>query len=446
MHKVNFMVIKIDEKVRRTLVELNPFWSGPFQTNYKPREIYSKIEKFLDEPQIISLCGLRRVGKTTILEKIITELLQKNPADRIMYFSFDEFHETELWNIIDTFKEIHVKEPKFLFLDEIQKLSNWAEKVKTLYDTKKYKIFISGSESLFLKKGATESLAGRIYEFEVKKLNFAEHLQFREKNELASKPLLHETELRSEFNKYVTTAGFPELIGKEDHTIIKEYIKKLIEKIIYVDIPTIYPIENPEKLKTILEIITENPGMLVDLTSFSQELGISRQSLSKYFEYLENAHLLVKIYNYSKNRSTSEKKLKKFYPTITTPAITNTEETTQGKIIENLCVLDLNAKFFWRDKQKNEVDIILQNKETTPIEIKYRNQPQTNKGIEKFCKKYHCKKAIILTKNTRKKTQTTQWIPVHEYLLTQTKKQNNTTNPPLEMATATKLKRKLNEN
>ena len=74
---------------------------------------------------------------------------------------------------IDIFTKLGFKSDEVIF-DEIQKLPNWAEKVKLIYDTGKYKIFISGSESLSLRKGSRESLAGRIYEFEVKRLSFLE--------------------------------------------------------------------------------------------------------------------------------------------------------------------------------------------------------------------------------------------------------------------------------
>jgi len=168
----------VNEKVKRALNVLNPFWRAPFKVIYRERKIYPRIQRMIKEPQIISLCGLRRVGKTTILKKIIEDLITENSPDSILYFSFDDFQASELLDVIDAFVSIHNKEPKFLIFDEIQKLPNWAEKVKLIYDTGKYKVFISGSESLSLRKGSRESLAGRIYEFEVKGLDFLEYLSF----------------------------------------------------------------------------------------------------------------------------------------------------------------------------------------------------------------------------------------------------------------------------
>lgn len=413
----------MNEKVKKMLIEFNPFWKKPFEINYKNRAIYPEIKRLIKEPQIITLCGLRRVGKTTILNKIIYDLLKKHKSDEIVYFSFDDFQGCEVLDVINGATEINGKEPKFLVFDEVQKIQNWAEKIKIIYDTKKCKIFVSGSESLFLLKGSRESLAGRIYEFEVEGLTFSEYLNFIGKEKMKAKPLLYEKELKEELKNYLITAGFPELIGKKDEALVKRYIRSsIIEKIVFRDMIVIYPIEDPQKIISILEILIDNPGMLVDFTSFSQELGISRQTISKYFEYLELSHLVIKLFNFSKNKSTSEKRLKKFYPTFLSPVLSyKKEEDYYSKIIETFCVLNTKAEFFWRDKYKNELDLVLKLKnDLLPVEIKYRKQPTLNKGMEKFCKKYSCKKALIITKDTRRKEQTftnLQWTPVFEFLL-----------------------------
>jgi len=77
-----------------------------------------------------------------------------------------------------------------------------------------------------------------------------------------------------------------------------------------------------------------------------------------------------------------------------------------------------DAKFFWRDNHEDEVDIVLQTgKEIVPVEIKYRNKPSPNKGLQKFCKKYGCREAIVITKDVRVKKEGARFVPVHEFLL-----------------------------
>lgn len=412
-----------DEKINRVLFLQNPFWKETIKNEYRERSIYPQILRVNKEKQIISLCGLRRTGKTTLLMKIISDLMEKNPADDILYFSFDDYDQQEIYPILDAFEQIHKKKPRYLVFDEVQKLPNWAEKIKILYDTGKYKIFVSGSESLFLKKGTHESLAGRIYEFEIKPLTFMEYLAFTNHANLATKPLLYEKELVQKLEKYIETAGFPELIGKPA-PLAREYLRSaVINKIIYQDIPRIFPIEDASKLAAVLNIIIDQPGMLLELDSLSRELGISRQTLSKYVEYLENAHLVFRLYNYSRNTSTSEKRLKKIYPTFATPLLaSNQDDATKGKILETVCARNTDAQFFWLNPQKDEVDVVLETKNgLLPIEVKRSNQPRAGKGLAKFCEKYACKDAIIVTKTTHKTEKisntTTRQIPAWEFLL-----------------------------
>ncbi|MFH0713213.1 MAG: ATP-binding protein [Candidatus Micrarchaeota archaeon] len=421
--KTDLLMIAMNINVKAALFDYNPFWTGSFEFPYRERTIYSTLAPFIKEKQIVSLCGLRRVGKTTILKKIISNLIKDNvnPTD-ILYFSFDDFPSSEPREVIDVFREIHGKEPKFVFFDEVQKVNNWAGKIKILYDVKGYKIFVSGSESLFLRKGAGENLAGRIFEFEVRQLSFYEYLHFIEKGSWLANMKLFERELTAALNDYLLISGFPELIGKKDEVFIRQYLRSLLEKVIFSDMPALYSIDEPKNLVNMLDVLIDRPGMLVDFVSLSQELGISRQTLSKYFEFLEAAHLIIKVYNYSANRLTSEKKLKKFYPVFLSSALSHSSnENYLSKVVEAVCVISSGAKFFWRDVYKNEVDIILlQNNKILPVEIKYSSHPEPKRGLQRFCKKYACKRALVVTKNTRKTEKTyaeVKWIPVFEFLL-----------------------------
>ena len=412
----------VNEKVKRQLIEFNPLWKGAAPSGYKERRIYRRLKPLLKEPQIIALCGLRRVGKTMLLRKMMEDLLREHPADALLYFSFDDFPSAELLDVIEGFREIHGKEPRFLFFDEVQKVPNWAGQVKVLYDTGKFKIVVSGSESLFLRKSSRESLAGRMYEFEVRGLAFPEYLAFAGKAALAEKPQLHGTELQRELVRHLLTGGFPELIGK-DSALVRQYIRTaVIEKIVFLDMARLYPIDEPAVLLSVLEMLIERPGMLVDFASLSRDLGISRQTLSKYFDYLQQARLVVKLSNFSKNRSTSEKRLKRFYPAFLSPALlAEADAAHMGMVVENACVLASGAEHFWRDRAKDEVDIVLRTPGALlPVEVKYRNDQERNRGLEKFCKKYACAEAVVVTKDVRRvagKGPRIRRVPAREFLI-----------------------------
>jgi len=408
------------------LIDLNPWWKEEFKVDYKKREIYEILQKFIPLPQIIALTGLRRVGKSTLLLKIAEDAISKNMNPKnILYFSFDEFNKAEIREIINIYEELlkkNLKTENFLFLlDEIQKLDNWENQIKLIYDTfqKRIKIIISGSESLFIKKKSKESLAGRIFEFKIEPLTFQEFLWFKG---LKLRPIdLYKKELKKELNEFFLTLGFPELVGINDKLIIKKYVhESIVEKIVYKDIPSSFRIKNVSVLDSLLNLFMEQPGQIVEISELSKELKISRQTLSTYLRYLEESFLIKKIYNYSKSRRKVERKLKKFYPTlISVNLLFKEDEISKSIVFEWFLVNQLKAEYFWRDPYKNEVDIIIPNEYPLPIELKYGKI--TTKSILTFMKKFNVKDGYIIThdKDSVKKfdNKTIHVIPVYKFLL-----------------------------
>jgi len=387
----------------------NFHWREGFFYNFpKKRSLFNDIVKEIESKQIISLIGLRRTGKTTILKQLIDYLIKSKKVKReyILFYSFDE-EQSKIENIVTEYETklgkdiLEIKDRIYIFLDEIQKLKNWQNQVKYYYDNyQNIKFFVSGSSSLFIKKHTQESLAGRIYEFILNPLSFEEFLVFKNKEEMLKKRRLFEDTLKKEFLSY-QKRQFIEIIDESEERVAK-YIKTMIEKIVYQDIPKIFPIENEELLMRILKIIASNPGMLSDYGSLSKELGISRVTLSNYFFYLNESFLIKKLYNFSRNMLTSEKKMKKFYLTTTSffPFLNN--EIDESKLIENLIVTFVDAKFFWRTPQKYGVDIILKEKgKIIPIEVKYKGyiSKKDTKNLLRFCEKFNIEEAVMITQS-----------------------------------------------
>jgi len=387
----------------------NFHWRRGFFYNFpKKRFLFNDIVKEIESKQIISLIGLRRTGKTTILKQVIDHLIKSKKVKReyILFYSFDE-EQPKIEEIVTEYETklgkelLCIKDRIYIFLDEIQKLKNWQNQVKYYYDNyQNIKFFVSGSSSLFIKKHTQESLAGRIYEFVLNPLSFEEFLIFKNKGQMLKKKRLFEDTLKKEFLSY-QKRQFIEIIDENEERVAK-YIKTMIEKIVYQDIPKIFPIENEELLMRILKIIASNPGMLSDYGSLSKELGISRVTLSNYFFYLNESFLIKKLYNFSRNMLTSEKKMKKFYLTTTSffPFLNN--KIDESKLIENLIVAFVDAKFFWRTPQKYEIDVILKEKsKIIPIEVKYKEyiSKKDTKNLLRFCEKFNVEEAVMITQS-----------------------------------------------
>jgi len=281
------------------LLKFNRHWNSGFRYEFPQKRKFIKIlEQYVECRQIIELTGLRRLGKTTLFLQLIN-YLQKNNVEpyNIWYFSFDEqkYDLDELFSgfRIQTKKDIN-KDKIYIFFDEIQKLKDFQSKLKVYYDLyPNLKFFISGSTSLFIKKRTQESLAGRLFSFTLKPLDFEEFLHFKNKDEYFKMPEMYQKEIDIEYHNYLSRQ-FVETVNLSEDDRVKKYVSGIIKKIIYEDIPQNYPVDNPEILYAIVRVIAEHPGMYLHYENLANDLKISSKTLAKYFSILEQA-FLVKI-------------------------------------------------------------------------------------------------------------------------------------------------------
>jgi len=389
--------------IKSVLSELNPWWKGPYRAEYKDRAVYGQIKKFLPLRQIIALTGLRRVGKTTLLLKVAADAIAGGlDPRRIIYFAFDEFKGVEIREVIQAAEELLENDLSggrtLVLLDEVQKLLDWENQAKALYDLHpRLKMMISGSESLFIKRKSRATLAGRIFEFQVEPLDFNEYLNF--KGDLLSPAGLYAKENKRAYDEYLRTQGFPELVGVRDKVIIQKYIREsIVEKVLYRDIPQLFKIKQITVLESLLGMLMDEPGQLVDLTALGRDLSITRQTLSLYLRYLEESYLIRRLYNYSKNRRKIGRKLKKVYPAIQSPDLLfRDDEKARSKAFECSVVNQLKAEFFWRDPYKNEVDVIRDGTPPLPIEIK-SGRIETG-GVTAFLRKFKAREGLIISRD-----------------------------------------------
>ena len=213
----------------------------------------------------------------------------------------------------------------------------------------------------------------------------------------------YEKELLKSFEDFMFSGGFPELVDMKDNDFIKNYIREtVVEKVLFRDIPLIYPIRDVSILESIFKIISGNPGQIIEINKLASEVGLSRRVVSLYLGYLENSFLIKKIFNFSRNQRKSAKKLKKYYPTIPALGFIYGNEDVKPKIFENILVLQTGTNFFWRDAYKNEVDIVLdEEKKIVPIEIKY-GEIKDIKGLLKFMELFDIKKGFVISKEEEK--------------------------------------------
>lgn len=180
-----------------------------------------------------------------------------------------------------------------------------------------------------------------------------------------------------------------------------------------------FKIKDISVLESVLGIIMEEPGQLIEISDLAKELKLSRQTLSNYLSYLEESFLIKKLYNFSKSKRKTERKLRKYYPAMISDIIFKDDEISRSKVFEWLFATRLNTGFFWRDVYKNEVDVVIPDKIPIPVEIKYGKID--TKGLIAFMKKFNVTDGYIISHEREEQLRIGEYtiniVPGYKYLL-----------------------------
>ncbi len=397
------------------LYEQNPWWVKkgflPEESFLQRREIFGKISSYLSVKQAIVISGLRRTGKTTLLKQIISELLTKGEsAENILFFSFDEAMIERKTDILEEIIRIFVeqiagkklwelKEKLYIFLDEVQYIPNWQSIIKRFYDVSgRLKFFLCGSSSLFITRKAKESLAGRVFDFILPPLSFREYLFLKgidpipphydfgknNINEIKKFSYAYGLKYRGLFEEYLFTGQFPETALFLDERKAKSYLRtSILEKILSYDIPITFGARNIEEIKTMFRIMVRDTGNMIEYENLARDLHMSRNTVSNYITFFENAFLLKILYNFTKSMRKQLRTGKKVYISSTNfiPAVLGVNRESKflgefmGHLVEtyafNILRDYFEPIFFWRQRDK-EIDFVVISQEIpTGIEVKY---------------------------------------------------------------------------
>ncbi len=404
-----------EEYLINLIYEYNPQLTGKkIEVPEYRRKLYWELKKWMEKKQILAITGLRRMGKTTLMRQLMQEL------EGSMFFSFDE-EDMQKKEVLTYVIDYFVKElsAKYIFLDEIHYVPDWEGVLKRYYDTKSLKFIISGSESLEISK-AKESLVGRMIVFHLGPLSFSEFLGMkgifaslsgekikdfdglkREYHRLLPK----KDDIEELFKDYVFKGAFPEIVDEEDEDIIQKYIRELVvKKIIYRDIPSIFQIKMRGILYDIFLYVCENSSGIFNIRSLAENMKISYETAESYLFYLKSSFLIKISQNYSRSpakRMRKNKKVHVVHPSLALAVLSYSRrelrDRVMGQYVESLFAGD----YFWRDKNKNEVDLIIEEKNPIPVEIKYQNMinKEDLRGILRFMEKFESPYGVVITKN-----------------------------------------------
>ena len=373
----------------------------------------------INTKKIITLIGVRRCGKTSILYNMINELFQTISRTKILFVNFEderlELSQDDLDLILQGFTELYPDQKLsecYFFFDEIQNISGWEKFVRRIYDSISKNIYITGSNSKLLSSEIATSLRGRTISFEIYPLSFNEYLRFLniEVDYYSSKSLAY---IKNSLEKYLKNGGFPEIVFLEPlyaNKTLQEYFNVLL----YKDLAERYSITNTVALKYFLKRILSSTTKPISINKIYNELKsnnikIGKNTLYEFLEYSQSIYLALTLYKYEASLVNKELGERKVY-TIDI-GLNNAVEfrfsDNIGKALENAVYLELKRhelEIYYHTDTKSECDFLIveKNKVISAIQVTYdmtseETKKRELKGLIGACKKFNLSDGVIIT-------------------------------------------------
>jgi len=381
----------------------------------KPRTLQPPF----DTKKFITLIGVRRCGKTSILYDMINQLSEKIDKTKILFLNFEDerldLNIDELDLILQGFSELYPEQNLsdcYFFFDEIQNITGWEKFVRRVYDTISKNIFITGSNSKLLSSEIATSLRGRTLSYEVYPLSFSEYLSFKNitVDLYSSKSIAH---IKNAQEKFLKNGGFPETLFLEEqhrNQTLQEYFNVLL----YKDLAERYKITNTVALKFFLKRIIASSTKQISINKIYNELKLSgikigKNTLYDFLNYVQNIYLALILHKYDKSLVNKELGEKKIYSIDI--GLNNATEfkfsDDVGKSLENAVFLELKRNnmdiFYFRDTN-SECDFIVneKNRVVQAIQVTYDTSDENTKnreirGLLNACKNFNLSRGIIVT-------------------------------------------------
>ena len=341
-----------------------------------------KREKYLNElirvkgtPDIKVITGIRRSGKSKLLESFIEYLKENDKKANIVYIDFNNLENEELQDYHNLHAYVLSRYKKawnnYLFIDEVQNCIGFEKAINSLHSKEMYDIYITGSNAFLLSSDLATLFTGRTYSIEVFPFSFNEYLQyFKYKDKYKA------------FDLYLNEGG---MSGSYVHKDLKDkykYIKEVYETLIYRDIIQKYKVKKTDIFEKISDYMIDNVSAQLSAGNIEKELKkhndkTNHTTIDKYINYLCNSFGFYKIRRYNlkglRYLSTNEKYYLADYAF--RYALHGTKNIDYGKALENIVAIELlrrGYQVYTGALYQKEIDFVAQKQnEKIYIQVSY---------------------------------------------------------------------------
>lgn len=359
------------------LIEQNPHWENKKYPEGAARDCFAKIKEYLPLPHVISVTGVRRSGKSTLLKQLINFLIedQKIPPMNILFVNLEHpyfsQYSTEIKYLEKIFEDyLKIASPQgtiYCFLDEIQFFTNWPVFVKAHYEQKNVKFVITGSNSFLMSHELLTLLSGRTVPIEVYPLSFSEFVRATTKIDLKNVVTLskHRHQLRNLLDRYLQFGGFPEIALQNNENISNDILNAYSKTILYQDVASRLNLKKPLDLERLFYYLISHIGTPFSYSSLAKIFDLSDKTIKEYITAFAEANLLFEIDKFSFSLKHQVRSAKKIYSIDTGMANAAAFKFSEnlGRLFENVVFLELQRNgvevYYYKTRSDYEIDFVV---------------------------------------------------------------------------------------
>ena len=301
-------------------------------------EYLNRIKNLKNTPDIKVITGIRRSGKSILMQEYISYLIDHYEDINIIFIDFMDlsFEALKEYHALHTYVEEHYRQGKenYLFIDEVQMCPNFELAVNSLYSKRKYDIYITGSNAFLLSADLATLFTGRYIEIHVYPFSFKEYCKYYSDN----------SDIDMLFEEYTIKGGFAGSYAYNTEKDRKDYIKEVYETIVTRDLVQKYSLPDTLMLQRLSEFLMDNISNLTSPSKISNMLtSTNHVTIGKYIKYLCNAFVFYDIKRYDIRGKKYLESTEKFYLSDVGMryAILGTRNMDFGRVYENMVCLEL---------------------------------------------------------------------------------------------------------
>lgn len=320
--------------------------------------IISKLKK---SDKGIIIYGARQVGKTTLVNDVISRTGLKT---LVINADQSRYHDILSSKDLDKLADL-VEGYKLLFIDEAQRVAEIGITLKIILDNlKDIKLIVTGSSSLDLASKISEPLTGRVWTYRLYPISFLE-----------LKKIYNKAELDMMLEDRLIYGSYPEIFSLKGPLNKREYLANLSDSYLYKDLLELANIRNSSKMRDLLKLLAFQIGSQVSLSELGASLGISKDTVGKYIDYLEKSFIIFRLKGFSRNLRKEVAKMDKIYfydLGVRNKIIDNLkglkDRDDLGRLWENFLVVErlkllaysqkYASMYFWRTYTGAELDLV----------------------------------------------------------------------------------------